>query len=453
MEKVNPLLVDYSAKADDQNDQLNQTLLSHAAESDLSNIDSAIQGSDQTQNQENKEKEEYNDYQVPASLALAQLHWDSTGIGRIPEGVKEEDLEQCPCCLNFKLEQFPRSTDPLTIRGFGSSIPLFYLFIHCARTLLFIEYLGVFYLGIVFREIVCINLKKNSGQECSLFDLETYKFPNIWKNLESEGVKGKLEIALLICLFSISLMYVVIFWFSKKKVKLRFACKDDVEKAMVKEFIIMVEGVDGNDPRGLEPVHQFISELMEKQGFPQPTVAKAVLAKATGKIDRVRKQLKDSREELETIKHHTDHLVPNKIERIEKWKRNCIENIKKTEKKNINNLEKKLEKLKKNQIIENRKNRKSVAFISYQTNIERDHVLMAFDHQYTHFYSFLLPRPLYKISPAKQPASIIWDNVGHSRCDEILRSCIARPLLFLLTLDSSSPSLYSTTYLRSYTRT
>ena len=74
-----------------------------------------------------------------------------------------------------------------------------------------------------------------------------------------------------------------------------------------------------------------------------------------------------------------------------------------------------------------------MAFISYKTNIQRDTVLMAYQKQYEGFCYQCSASPLYKISAAKQPESIIWNSIGHSRMEVIIRACIARPLLLFLT--------------------
>ena len=92
-------------------------------------------------------------------------------------------------------------------------------------------------------------------------------------------------------------------------------------------------------------------------------------------------------------------------------------------------MNEKIEQIEKNEVLNDYKNTNSVAFISYKTNIERDMILMAYNKTYGGYCS---PKPLYSLSPAKEPENIIWDHIGFSRREEIVRYCFVRPLFFLL---------------------
>ena len=420
--------------------QLTQSLISQETPNDEISTDVPILTPKQEEKQKTKnfiqktQNEGYSEYQIPPSLEIAKRYWDCTGIGKLRSDQKYQHNEGLSGFFCTRLEQFLFKKNPLKIRGLGSTIPLFFLFIKCCLCLLPVQYFSLFYLGIVFRKIYCRD-KNQKGKECTFFDLESYKVPNALKIIQTQTEELQRDFGDAFIIFSLSIfvIYAIIFWFSMKKVQLRFACKDEVKEGLISEFTIMVEKVDGNDARGLKPVHQFIDKIMKKEGFPEPKVVKTLLAKPTGKIGRAKKKIRYCREEVELLKRHIEEIEGESIEdEIREYRTKNLEKLLKPSEDKIINLENKIKIFEKTQKIQKQINKNSIAFISYRTNIQRDQVLMAYNHQYSHIYSFFLPRPLYKISPAKQPASIIWDNVGHSRCDEILRFCIARPLIFLL---------------------
>ena len=424
---------------DDFDDNLNQSLLSQAAQSEVSADITSTKLNEESQKRNQDylkkiEEEGYNDYQIPPSIEIAKRYWDCSGIGTKSPEEDSPGVEGLPGFLRTPLKRFPYKTDPVKIRGFGSTIPLFYLFIRCCLVLLPIQYFGTFYLGILFRNLYCRG-QKLKGKECSFFDLETYKVTDTRPLIHdtNEQDDAQIAIGLLIFLPCIYLMYLVIFWFSWKKVKLRFACKDEVEEGVISEFTIMVERVNGNNPKGLGPVHEFISELMEEEGLPEPKVEKALLAKATGKIERVRNELEYSRGELGAIEYHKSLVDGVDDHKSHALRSKNFEKMIKSEKKNIKTILKKIKKIEKRKVVDSSKNINSIAFISFETNLDRDRVLMAYNKKYRGFFSWCSASPRYKISPAKQPESIIWDNIGHSRTSAILRACLTRPLLILLT--------------------
>ena len=375
-------------------------------------------------------------YQINSKIELAELYWQCSGIGKIiKDPVTGEPAERCPYSLNPKLSPFPYFTNPFRIKGFGTSIPLFFLFITCCLVLLLIQYFGVFYLGTVFRAIYCQDLKDTKGLQCSMFDAASYKFPptNKWFVGRSEEVKGQIINGMISVILSIYAMYVAIFLFSMMKVKMRFESKEQDPQAPISEFTVMVERVNGNHTKGVLPVLEFISEMMERQGEAEAEVVKVVLAKASGSVIRLRNHLKVYSDDLRAIKEYRERVEGEEQGSKNQMRAKIFSKLQKGQEKQIKKLRKKIERLEKNKSRFRRRNLKSIAFITFKTNRQRDAVLRAYNRAYNSCY---LPRlfkdPWYKISAAMQPESISWDTIGCSTIEMILRACVIRPLLFLL---------------------
>ena len=437
------------SQGDGLENQLNESLISHPYESSKKPQKRVIssQPQDQKSNKSSKSlkersktthrdpqshKEEYSDFQIPAILNLAELFWKCSGVGNpAPRGNKEPP-RVCPSNQKPELIPFSLFTNPLKIRGFGTSIPMFFLFIGCCLTLLIIQYLGTFYLGYLFRQMYCLYLEVVKGKVCNTFDQFTYMImkPNLFLVKETTPFSNKIAYAVIIGLSSIFAMYFVIFLFTRAKIRIRFRQKEEAPEAVISEFTIMVENVNGNDPRGLLPVHEFIAGMMRHQGYQAPRVAREVLAKATGRGERLNNQLKDALEELVVIKQHT-YLAEDvgKPGQKNKLRKKMFRQMRKSEEKKVEQITKKIKTFEREEFKLQYKDSNSIAFISYETNIERDNVIMIFDKVYG---SYCSPKPLYKLSTAIQPENIRWDRIGHTRFEIIFRACISRPLLLLL---------------------
>ena len=335
--------------------QLDQSLLSQAGETNLSINRSQQEG-------EMGENGGYGEYQIPPSIELAEHYWASTGIGRKPSSRLGDFPGERQSSLGPKLEKFPYCTNPMRIRGFGSTIPIYYLFMTCCIVILLIEYLGTLYLGIVYRNAYCERMMSLKGIECSFFDKMSYKINLTVIDLKTAPtpLKEKVSFGMTLHMISIYVMFLVVILFSMQKIKLKFACKDQVKQGVVSEFTIMVEKVNGNDPRGLEPVHQFIAKMMQSQGLAPPEVAKALLAKATGKIERARNELEHSKEELKAIWRHKSILEANgqNQEAGNNLGSKNLERLVKKQQKKIKKLEKNYARLQRRRGIEITKNLK-----------------------------------------------------------------------------------------------
>ena len=231
----------------------------------------------------------FNPHQTPASLEMAEMYWESSGIGQ--KSAYKEGKELCPYYLEPKLQTYPLFTNPIKIDGWGTTIQQYFLFCLCCLVLAFVEFFGFTYLSMVAREDYCQKQKQKTGQDCSYLDLASYKIGPIrsWFNDSGPEIQQKAGLGFIFILISIYVMYIVIIIFTVIKVKLRMKYREEMKETIASEFTLMVEDVDASLEGVEEKVTEFIRTLIKREGsYDQPTITKLVIAKASGIITRAR---------------------------------------------------------------------------------------------------------------------------------------------------------------------
>ena len=376
---------------------------------------------------------EYSPHQKPPSLELAELFWDSSGVG-LSSTKSGGNYSSYP--LQPKIQRYPLFTNPLKIKGWGTTIQLYFLFCLCCLFLVFVQFFGMFYLAVVFREDYCQKQKQKTGKDCSFFDLETHKmtYPKSWFNEAGPEIQQKAGLGFIFVYISIYVMYAVIIIFTVIKVKLRMKYRENMKETIASEFTLMVEDVDGNMEGAVDKVTEFITTTVEKEGsYSPPQIEKFVLAKASGIIARTQEQLKNRSKELQAIQKEMKEQKFEEDPEKTKSRRKIFKSLEKVEQKKIHKITKKISRFESRRILLKNKDKNSIAFISFETNIQRDQVLQAYRNIYEKScLPFTNPKPKYRLSPASEPDNIEWDKIGFTPCQAFLRACISRPLIGLL---------------------
>ena len=374
----------------------------------------------------------FNPHQTPASLKMAEMYWESTGIGQ--KSANKEGKELCPYSLEPKLQKYPLLTNPLKINGWGTTIQFYFLFCLCCFILVIVEFFGFVYITMVSREDYC--QKNNLGQNCSFFDLESHKLgnPKDWFNGSTPEIQQKAAIGYIFVYMSIYVMYIVVIVFTVLKVKLRLKYREQMKETIASEFTIMAEGVDASMDGAEEKVTEFIKTLINREGsFDQPTFTKLVIAKASGCVTRAKEELKNKKEDLEAIQREMKRERFDDQPQKTKNRIKIFKGLEKTEQKKIEKITKRINKLETRRILLKNKDKNSIAFISFETNIQKDQVLQAYKNIYERsFFPLCNEKPKYRLSQASEPDNIAWDKIGFTPCQAVLRACISRPLIGLL---------------------
>ena len=338
---------------------LNHSLLSQVAEEDSLNTNPNILDLESDPNkktsktQKDPDPQKYSQHQIPARLDLAELYWESTGIGyKDPHQPSEI---KCPSSLYPRLKKYPIFTNPLKIQGFGTTIQVYFLFTLCCFVLVLTEFLSIIYLALLLRGSRCREKKEELG-DCSIFNLDTYKLPDIkfWFRNDTQEVKNQAGLAYMICYFSNFDMYGIIFFFVYLKVKMRLKYKETMTESIPSEFTIMVEGVDTTkeqesktDNQVKKEIVEFIRETFRQESDQELKIEKVLIAKASGIIQRTKNQLEESLKELKAIEVHKKMIKVDISSDEAKKKKVIFEGLENLERKKIEKLTKLVKKLKK----------------------------------------------------------------------------------------------------------
>ena len=391
---------------------------------------------------DNYENAESNKYQIPADLNQSNRRWNFGGIHQTkskesPEITLENNSTEK---LVPEPEKIPFFSNPLKLTGYGTTIQLYYLFNLCCLSLLVVGFLGSIYPTCVFRSLYCSQYLKKNGKACSLFDLDSYKintYDLIFEGETLDTFKNQAIYGAFYTSFFVILMVFVIFVFAVLKVKLCCAYRDQREESRASEFTILVEGVDAE--LGIEPVIEFIQWLVD-QGHEkfEFRVSNSLVASSKGEADRAGVHLNQAQEDLERVQKMkeefqnepkteksdgegslSDQLDPELIQK-------SYSKLEKRLSNKVKRLTKRVEWLQKPHMNFVSRDKNSIALISFETNVQRDLILEAYDNIYDPkgFIWWLTcccqKKPQFRISKAPEPSEIKWNKLGHSSWEKIL---------------------------------
>ena len=116
----------------------------------------------ETRFREKIEKEEGLRFQIPPDYQISLQHWERTSINyslsksKLKDTkLKDFDKESLPKNSSQKSKNQPFLTNPFTLKGFGTSIPVYYLFILCSIVILIEAYIPLYIIGSPMRKAYC----------------------------------------------------------------------------------------------------------------------------------------------------------------------------------------------------------------------------------------------------------------------------------------------------------
>ena len=414
-------------------------------------------------------------FRIPVDLELCEQHWNSGGVGlrEVDSQIavnQNKDKDFRPG--KNQLKKFPFFTNPLRIKGCGTSIQIYFLFNLCCLTLILVALFGCSYNSLVFRSLYCSQYKQKTGKSCSLFDLSSYKVNTFSAILKGEKLKEFIDesvYGLWLMFASVVAMCLIILVFGISRVRINCEYENRRKEARISDFWIMVEGVDGNI--GIEPVYDFIQQIVEKRfGKTELEVSSLLIASGKGQIIRAENQLNQTEKDLRRIKLMIEDLRQGINSNTKETKKglNHSENdngnsnqkndlygnldkilvlkayvkVKKNLSREMKQIQMKLENFKKEESQKkfHKRDKNSIALISYATRTQRDLIISAYNSIYSQegyfafVTSFFKKKPKFAVRPAPEPSEINWDRISYTNCQKITRNTLVRTVLGIIIL-------------------
>ena len=237
--------------------------------------------------------------------------------------------------------------------------------------------------------------------------------------------------------FCILLMYIVILIFYYMQLNMTLIYYQNPVQSSASEFTLMVERVNADEP--IESVYDFIFKTYANTYGWQalPRIVKVNLGRADGFIYSSRNEIIEKEFTLDKVKEsREEHLFvgAEKVADNEGLIKEYDKMIKSLEKE-VKKLQKKAEKLESNRHKLMERNRNTIAFISFATNIEKDQVLHSYKKLFGPRWSFNCftkkPYSKYYLTKAPEPDSINWDSVGTSERDRYINATMSTMKLYI----------------------
>ena len=210
---------------------------------------------------EKKEQEAKLRFQIPPDYQLCLQNWKTSSIQyssqsrnqiNQEEEIKErpeEEQEEEEQSVTKKTKPPSILTNPLTLKGFGTAIPLYYLFILCCMVILIEAYIPLNIIGSTAREAYCQIYKElNPTKSCSIFDIKSYQFTFLADSKIDRDRTRKLGLDLILNKFPYFLAFYLLIFFTifffywiQVKIQQEYLMKE--EESHPSEFTVMVEGV------------------------------------------------------------------------------------------------------------------------------------------------------------------------------------------------------------------
>ena len=375
-----------------------------------------------------KEDTEFDQFKIPADLNYCYLYYDASGIG-IPTSRK------CPYSQKFQKVKFSIFKNPFKITNFGNTIPLYFQFVLYALTLWMLIFLSCLRLGLRFRHIYCMNYFLKTKDTCKWYQLDSYlTSSNI--NLEDYKQKELSKVTTDNFLLASTAAYIMIlysFVFNWSQYKFIRKLQKDRDSSSA-EFTVMVEKVNLDETRDPKrDITQYINQLLATNGYDcSPEMRGFNIATYEGIFNKIRYLKKELVEQQMVIKRYqkaaesAGHVRRAKI----------YDGLRTSISKKLHKLIK-LEALRtKNSafILESRKH--AIAFITYSSNLERDHVLYSYKSLnkgiLTKLSSICSKPSKYNIKIAPEPTNINWRFVGYSDSQRVTSFFTVKPLIYVL---------------------
>ena len=354
---------------------------------------------------------EFNPFQTPPDLKIAQKHYRTTGFG--PINTLEEN---CPCCGQPEKKSLSVFQPIPKSKSIGSTVPLYLQFSLFYLAMTVILGYGYFQYGWDLRTLYCEYLVQQRGIEttCSLFDFNTYGY---YSNdfLTSSGEKIYLKfsgnfINILVAQVIVSFIPLV---FGIRQFRL-IQKLQNVQSAKIENFTVMVEKVKVED--SFRDLQAFFNDLMIYINLTPVVIKQISLGTYEGNVCLFQKRAKELNTEIQGLIRYMSTLDLGKDE----TKRNALQNVISKRQKDFN----KFQKLQNQWLTRRRVLRTSrencVAFITVESNYQKDLIVHAYNKKFKNspltniFCCCFLKTPRYRISEAPNPTGVLWTHIGYS---------------------------------------
>ena len=390
------------------------------------------------------EKFEFDFLQIPARLDLARLYWNSTGIGKVRTR-DASGMRMCPYSLKLPKSVFSVFTNPLTILGFGTAIPLYFVYLGFAVVLVCLIFAIFYPILINFKKLICLQNRVEFGAECSILTFldpitlfpVNYALILTEKNskiFESFLEKNHLEFTLLALLPLISTL--AHYYIAKTKSRNYHFAKIETTPS---EFTILLEGIKKRESEDEDDAEAFIQQQMDYLCKKHVKIEKVNLANSGGIFNQMQENVTKQLNLVKKLQNKAQQAAGNaELEKFKLFDKRQI-----LEEERLEDLQIALKDLERDMgeiVLRDR----GLAFVTLETNIDCDDVLYAFRHKYRGICTAWAPwcriRPKYGLGRAPEPEDLDWAKIGFSAKTVVFYEslsylvCLLLSSLFLVAL-------------------
>ena len=386
----------------------------------------------------------YNPFQIPPDLSLAQLHWQSSMLGRIPK----RSQQICPYCNEPKKIKYSLMENPVNLTENGNTIPLYFQYTrYCllATFMIFIAYAGVLFdLRGVYCEYYFIDEGKRASQ-CPFYLLPSYFwYSGEFYSKNFEKIKTAYFDNIYFVFFMNVLLYLSTFVYKYNQYWLIEKHKE-LNLNSASNFTIMLERVYATDKR--DDFEMFLQGLLNQSDVSKKklNVVKTTVATYKGNLRRFSNQSTSLLMEVKALEEQLRGLEKAK----NKPQNQADLEIYAQKKEIIQKMIRKRRRLRARILRQKTSwmlppmapaypNENCIAFVTLPSNYDRDRVLYAYSKRYSKFWcleyiDFCFSRgPRYRLSCPPEPENIEWRFIGYSALRKNLSGSLALFLNFLL---------------------
>ena len=197
-------------------------------------------------------------FQIPPDFNLTLEHWDTGGIYDLQSGnktkhIKDQNEEYEGESSSKRVKKVPYFTNPLTLKGFGTAILLYYLYLLCCLVILIELQIPLYMIGSAARQVYCeIYQELNQNKACSLLDLKSYQLaffadPDYSKPKRQKVGADLVKNKIFYCLITVIFIYISILIFYLIQIKMELKYLREGTENSPSQFTVMVERVNNSE--------------------------------------------------------------------------------------------------------------------------------------------------------------------------------------------------------------
>lgn len=354
-------------------------------------------------------------YLIPASLELAETHYEVSKIGKDSLSSTKEK-KTCPCCLKSTKEDYSLMKSSLDITDYGLTIPLYSLFTKFVLTFFTILSIGS---GAINYKMFQLNYKYRTGidkqaepQKYANEGADGFEFAMLYDHSALFYKDNKGEVISIVVetiyweIIAAVLMAFFTFYFQFKFHKKVHNEKNE-RRISAADFTIMVGNVNKMDSE--KDIQDFLNQITGLKNLPPPRIVNMTIGCYKGNIKILGEKITELENQIKAIRD----CIQERGSSLNWQERETAYGVIKDKEKEIEAHQKNISK-KINKHLNMADNVKEcVAFVTLATTIEKDWVLYSREKYSPWFIRCFKKKKKYKILNTSNPENIYWEKIGY----------------------------------------